>query len=1563
MAVLTLCVLLPGSSGLAQEAGDTDGDGQVSLSDAVLALKVDCGLDVGNLGIHLSADVNSDSHISVAEAIHIMQLVAGDGFTEAGSVVINEFLASNGKGLADDDGDTSDWIELHNKGTAPVNLAGWELVDGSGVRWVFPEVTLQAGAYLVVFASGKNRKPDVVTINSGISNLHTSFQLSQDGEYLALVHPTGIVHPSNHYEPGYPQQYTDISFGRTSSFGGGTGELRYLKPPTPGIGNFLSSTYEGVVEDTTISVDHGFFDSPFQLAISTSTIGAEIRYTLDGSIPRASVGTLYTGPLQISETTILRAAAFLNGWRSSNVHTRTYIFVDDVITQSPDGQAPGPEWPSTAVNGQRMDYGMDPDVVNDPRYAADMAEALTAIPSISLVTDPKNLFDPQTGIYVNAINQGEAWERPVSAELIHPDGSEGFRIDAGFRIRGGASRNDWNPKHAFRLFFRQEYGSGKLRYPLFGDEGADRFDKIDIRTTMNYAWPTWKGELCTMNRDVVNRDIQRDMGHPYTRSRYYHLYLNGVYWGLFQTQERSEARYAETYLGGDKSDYDVVKVDSGPGRPYTVMATDGNLDAWHRLWDQANAGFISDAAYYRVQGCNADGTPNPAYEVLLDVDNLIDYMLIIFHGGNLDSPITRFGSDSVPNNFYGIYNRSNPDGFKFFIHDAEHTMLLGNVHGYGEELYTDRTGPLPAGNNRGHSNPQWLHQQLVAHPEYRMHFADRAHRHFFNGGLLTPDACIPRFLARIGQIETAVIAESARWGDTPLSSTAPPRTKGDDWQPVIDDIVNTWFPQRTDIVVGQLRSKGWYPSADAPVLSINAVYQHGGDISDGDSLAIANPNATGTIYYTTDGSDPRLPSSGEAQHTLIAENDTKRVLAPTGDIGTSWRSGAAFNDSGWTPGTGGVGYENGTGYEAYINIDVKQDMYAKQTSCYIRIPFSVSPTVADSIDNLTLRVRYDDGFVAYLNGIKVAEGHAPPDPQWNSAAAPGAGESSSFRDFGISEWIGVINSGENLLAIHALNLSSTSSDFLNSVEMIAVDTPEARISANAQMYASAVSMTGTTQVRARVLLDQEWSALNEAIFILPGITDSLRITEIMFHAEEIAVGYAGAEFVELKNVGTEAINLVGTRFTEGIHFTFPNWLLAPDDVVLVTNSTVAFNVLYPETSAKLAGVYTGNLDNGGERIRLENPAGATIHDFSYGDGWYPITDGDGFSLTIIDAANADKSVWDTKEGWRPSTFSGGSPGKDDGDLLPNPGSVVINEVLSHSHAQDPDWIELYSGSAASINIGGWYLSDDSSDLMKYEIPAGTAIPAGGYLVFYQDQHFGSAFALSENGETVYLSSGQSGTLTGYRAEEAFGASETDVAFGRFEKSTGTFNFVAMSENTPAEANAYPKVGPIIITELMYHPATGNEGEEYVELHNTTDAAVVLQAYDEGTQTTTPWQFTDGIEFEFSLSATIPSNGYLILAKDPAAFGAAYAAPVSVTVLGPYDGQLSNGGEKLEISMPGDVDDLGERQYIRIDRVNYDDEAPWPIEADGGGSSLSRVAPADYGNDVVNWEAAAPTPGY
>jgi hypothetical protein len=603
---------------------------------------------------------------------------------------------------------------------------------------------------------------------------------------------------------------------------------------------------------------------------------------------------------------ILRACTLAPDNSLSQSITNTYLFINKVTELSPDGIKPGPGWPNPTTSGQQsINYGVDPDVTDDPRYSDLIEDALLSIPTISIVTDLKNLFNPDSGIYMNATQDGREWERPASIELLNPDGTEGFQINAGIRIRGGWSRHGENPKHAFRLFFRSEYGKAKLKYPLFGDEGTDEFDKVDLRTSQNYSWsyPAHQGQYNTMNRDVFSRDLQGKIGQPYTRSRYYHLYIDGYYWGLFQSQERPEARFATSYFGGNVEDYDVVKA----GFPdYVIGATDGNLEAWQSVWNYCVAGFQNNTNYFKLLGLNSDGSTNPSYKKLVDVDNLTDYMLIIFYTGNFDGSTSKYGYNKIPNNFYCIYDRNSNEGFKFFIHDAEQTLRTTSGEGPGIGLLENRVN---IGNISGSYkmtvssfsgfHPQWLHFMLCDNAEYRIRFADHVYKHFFNLGWTTPQKATELFQSSAQQIELAIIGESARWGDMYYLSEYHnfPPTKDDDWQWAVDDIIQNYFPYRTGLVLNQLKDAALYPDIDPPIFgnNDNVILTESLKIEPGFQLKLSNPNSAGSIQYTTDGEDPRTIGGDISQSAVDEGNETELTINSTTIIKTRIKSGTSWS--------------------------------------------------------------------------------------------------------------------------------------------------------------------------------------------------------------------------------------------------------------------------------------------------------------------------------------------------------------------------------------------------------------------------------------------------------------------------------------------------------------------------------------------------------------------------------------------------------------------------------------------------------------------------------------------
>jgi len=618
----------------------------------------------------------------------------------------------------------------------------------------------------------------------------------------------------------------------------------------------------------------------------TQVIQAEIEtveglFLLAGLDAEAILGEswfTYTAPIQINQTSTVRAIAIQENFEPSDVETQSYFFLDDVLTQSTNEENP-PGWPAGNINGQDMDYGMDPDIVNPDPEA--VKTSLLSLPSISIVTDIDNLMHPKIGIYVNAEEKGRAWERPASIELIDPANAEsGFTIDAGVRIRGGFSRRDENPKHPFRLYFRGSY-DGDLDYPLFGDEGVDNFERMDLRSPNNYNWAFGGSAQNTFLREVWSRDTQAALGHAYTRSRYYHLFINGQYWGVNMTQERVTKHYAKSYYGGSKGDYDVVKHNRTDG--YRYEASDGYNGEWNQIWDTVVDQTISTTEYAFI-------------EQKVDIDNLIDYMLSNAYEGDLDGPTSWFLRSGTTrwtraNNWYAVRDRE--DGrlkWSFFQHDGEHTLGARPSAAVGEVTINPHA-PFDGQSNpffiKEYMNPYWLHAALTANLEYRQRFKDRAAEVFADGGVLSNEKGLARWLKRKAEVQAAILAHSARWGDSKRPNN--PFTIND-WQTEVDSVENNVFSDRAEIVIGQLLNLGLASDIELPTLSIESETI----VPSGTYLDITLP-ANGTVYYTLDGSDPRAVGGTPSANALQLANGERIKI--TSDLTLTIR---VFNNGEWS---------------------------------------------------------------------------------------------------------------------------------------------------------------------------------------------------------------------------------------------------------------------------------------------------------------------------------------------------------------------------------------------------------------------------------------------------------------------------------------------------------------------------------------------------------------------------------------------------------------------------------------------------------------------------------------
>ncbi len=652
------------------------------------------------------------------------------------------------------------------------------------------------------------------------------------------------------------------------------------------------------------SREHGFVDAPFDLDLSVDFPDAMIRYTLDGTAPRPDHGEVYVGPIRIESTTVVRAAAFRSGYRPSPTMTMTYLFLDDIVVQP--GAPPGyPDTWGTYPEGRSVgrpvpaDYAMDTRItLADPRYRETIRDDLLSIPSISIVMDPDDLFGVESGtlgIYSHPMEKGSwidpttgiverPWERPASAEWLRADGDPGFQIDAGIRIAGGWGRKpDGMAKHSFSLRFRSEYGSGRLSYPLFEREGSTSFDALRLRAGQADTLHYFAGKAQYIH-DEWGRETQGDMGSATSRGTWAHLYLNGLYWGLYNVTEELDDAFGADHMGGQEDDWDVIAADVDAG-PDGWRVDDGDAIAFRSLLalrESAPGGAIDRDTYSLA-------------EAFLEMNHYIDYTLIQLYGDNWDWP---------HNNWTAMRSRAGDDGFRFFVWDYEQVLPLRREGDFcgpcSDKPGADTCGTRRCGQHVETEGAAGLHGWLLRSPEYRLAFADRARKHLFEDGALAPANASARYERIAARVERAIVGESARWGDVTFGDRTRSEnwafihpilgntwTLDDHWRPQRDQVLSEFFPSRSGDLLQQLCSAGLFPPVSSPRIrgAAGESTSRSGFVVSLDLLAEGcwGQVSEGTLYYTLDGSDPRKAWTDERLwHGAVLSPGAREYRGPIG---------------------------------------------------------------------------------------------------------------------------------------------------------------------------------------------------------------------------------------------------------------------------------------------------------------------------------------------------------------------------------------------------------------------------------------------------------------------------------------------------------------------------------------------------------------------------------------------------------------------------------------------------------------------------------------------------------
>jgi hypothetical protein len=916
--------------------------------------------------------------------------------------------------------------------------------------------------------------------------------------------------------------------------------------------------------------------SAFDLTLSVASATAQIRYTFDGTEPTAQ-STLYTAPLPINVTRRLKAKSFESGLLPSRTVELFYVQLHSSI-----------------------------------------ATASSDLPIVLLDT------------FGRGIGQGSLTE--VSAIFIDNQagrasitGVPQFTGPCGLKIRGSSSTGFPKKQYAFETW--DAYGDDK-DFPVLGFPAesdwilfAPYTDKALMRDYLAYQW-------------------SNEIGRYAVRTKFCEVYLNtggGVmssshYQGLYIFMEkikRGEDRVdIARLLASDNAEPEItggyiIKKDRLDPGDSGFGTSRGQTLAWYEpKEDEVSPAQLNWFRSYMNQFETAlygasFRDPVVGYQAYIDRDSWIDHHIMV--------EVTK-----------------NIDGFRlstFYFKDRGKRLDMGPVWDYN--LTLGNANYLNGWIATGWYNPQlgegdypyW--RRLFQDPDFEQAYADR-------WGELRREVFTTERLLQTVDDAAAIINESQarnyqRW---PVLGTY----VWPNWF-----IATTW-QQELNWMKGWLEDRlEWFDTnyLPAPVFS-----QEGGALPPG-GLGLVIAAQVGTVYYTADGSDPRLPGGavspsaiavGEsAQNVLVGAGVTPqiRVLVPTGDLGTGW-TGRLYGDGSWPayPNALGVGYENGTGYESFIDVNVGAQMSGINQTVYIRVPFTVADPA--EVEFMTLKMRYDDGFVAFINGTQVASANAPAALSWNAAAAAQHDDAAAviFENFAIPDPGSLLVAGTNVLAIQGLNAGLTSSDMLIEPEILASSAADLE----------PILVDSPSRIIARANLGAQWSAPTEGVFV-DDVQVPLRVTEVMYHPlsppSTTGLGDNDLEFIEVQNIGFAAVDLLGVKFTEGIEFDFTEGevrTLEPGEYVVVVENREAFEALYAGVPVVIAGEYRGELENAGEPLMLMDGRGEVILDFAYEDTWYPDTDGAGFSLHIIDSGMPTAS-WNDPVNWMPSGVIDGSPGR------------------------------------------------------------------------------------------------------------------------------------------------------------------------------------------------------------------------------------------------------------------------------------------------------------------------------
>ena len=1214
------------------------------------------------------------------------------------------------------------------------------------------------------------------------------------------------------------------------------------------------------------------------------------------------------------------------------------------IYYSLDGSNPSPTSPNsmlyegaidvsetTVVRARCFSAGKVPGPIATKTYF--MGESFSGLPYLSVVADPETLFGDEIGIYYNmhearvgvgpSVYKGK--DAPGHLEFFPEDGGVGFGVNGGFRIGG---ENNWAShfQRALNFTTRGKYGDDGINYDLFPGSEIPTFTALTIRE----GGDDWgQAHLTDALFDSIVRgrlEVESNRFRPAA------MFVNGEYWGLYNIRDRWDDNWFFQHYGTSDGEYDRINLGNG------AAADNGTKDEFDELIRYLDGVDIADPNVWAV------------IESRIDIVSAVDFVIAEGYSRN-----SSWGGNRE------IWRDHRPGAkWRYFIPDMDRT--------FGNSSTAPRMASIISGDQivrriQGSVEfkrllaQRYAAQLVTTFDETRMHgLID----HF--SGLMSPE--LPRQRERWDNVpsETAYPASIQRMKDFITDRS------GD----VIEEIQTVLeLDPAVDLTLAA-QGLGSFEIEGVPIeqstlkvfpnigLKLKAVPSPGyrfdgwvelegsGEIETvltGDTLLTARfVSASGSAVGGVLESDTRFTLAGSpyifSNDLMVSTGVTLTVDAGVSMVmsqGAQLRVKGTLNIEGTeeAPVTlmgldgkqwGGISFEQTSTTSTLSHLTVR---HAGRGYDPIVYPAGVSGLDADvvieflDIDEGRAPLFFRGGSVILRDsfihipitgdGLNVKQGQAQtlrcvflgnnaPDTDaidYDGVVNGIIKDCQIYRFFGFNS--DGIDTGEQCVNV----LIEGNQIYYNSDKGISVGQGSTVISRNNLIVGCPLGI-GVKDFGSTVTVDQN-------TFVDCGIGVSV-------YEKNFGAG------------GSEAI-ITNSIFSESSE-TPVGW----DSL-----STVSIDYSLSDTD---------ELPGGNNLLGFPGFIEPSKLNFSLQDDSIAKDTGDPLHALDPDATVADRGAYYLFD---PEHYP---------FLIGN--AIVVNEVLANSGADAADWIEIHNRSIEMVDISGWFLSDDGGTLTKFRIPDGTMIPGGGFIVFYEDIHFGEEsadpgrlvpFSLSDTGETVYLSSGNGAILTDYRFAEKFGASLEGQTLGYyFKPSSGTYNFIAQQDVTLAQANGTPAVGPIVISEIMYHPSDLN-ASEYLELLNVSD--VPVRMYD--SEKAAPWRLADGVVYSFQTNVILQPGERMIVVEDLARIGP-YDFNPSVRKYQWSSGKLSNGGETVQLNRPGPRRDDGSQSYVRVDRVNYDDDFPWPLEAGGDGSALRKISEKSYGNDFINWTASEPTPG-